>query len=73
MCECLWLGFVFCFFLKGPFQEIFSTFEDLMRRYFREITRVWVMVTLVLHLVVNLWTGSTSLKPPEIDQYYAKN
>lgn len=66
--------FVFWFvcFLKGPFQEILSTFEVLMRRCFREITRVWVVVTLVLHLVGNLWTWSSSLKAPETDQYYAK-
>lgn len=69
MCICVLVGF----FKKGPFQEVLSAFGVLVRRCFREITRVWVVVTLVLHLVVNLWTGSTSLKAPETDQYYAKN
>lgn len=72
--RCVWV-FVFWFclgFFKRPFQEILSTFEILMKRCFREIIRVWVGVTLVLHLVVHLWTRSTSWKAPETDQYYVK-
>lgn len=58
MCVSLCFGF----FLKGLFQEMLSTFEFLMERCLGEITKVWGIVPLVLHIVINLWTGSTRLQ-----------
>lgn len=42
-----------------------SNLEVLMRRCFKGISRVWIVVVLVLQFVVNLWAGSTSLETLE--------
>lgn len=57
--------FVFWFFLKELFLEMFSNLELLTRRCFKGISRVWVVVVLVLQFVVNVWAGSTSLETVE--------
>lgn len=53
---------MFGFFFKGLFLEILSNLEVLMRRCFKGISRVWVVVVLVLQFVVNIGTGSASLE-----------